>query len=619
MAEKKRYILKRVATTVVLLLVATLTGAYIWLNKTHTVKTVVLGTPSRNGTRPVKNVVYHQEPNYTTLLKKYIPDFLSDATNHLYKISFSDIKIDLLKKTIQLQGVQLQSDPAIAKQLALSHHEPLYLINLTIPAINMTGVAFADLLANRSLNCDELNVVRPKAEIEIHPAQNGRIELPAFSGGGGAGMEKLFIGHMKISKPDITIRQFGYEHTVCHINGGEATLNSWTINKDAGKDTSSFFYAKSGAVQLGTISISKPGQHFTVRSASLQFSSKNHDVLVRNIVVSPIERNDANNKRLGVYKEVYTVRVPQVWIKNIDRQKLLRNNILQASSMTLDAPYISVYLNRDPPPDSQNFVGIFPQQLLRKAEFKLNLNKTFVRNATVVYTEHSTATKRDGVLKLTGLNGTISNITNIPELVKRNPHCIVTAKGKFAGSPANARWDILLSDPHGHFNFNGHISDISAPQISKALEAFSLVGIESLNLHRLDLSVSANDQSSNGRLTMLYDSLKVQIKRMEDNGSLSNKHLKTMMTNHVFLFPANPMPGDVVRSYTTSISRNRMRSFFGLVWSNLREGVDKTVIKDQKLAENVARSNDPRKPKKGAVKGFFKSVFRKKAKQPDNK
>jgi hypothetical protein len=604
------------------IIVLLLTGSFIfitWLKTEHTVKQPVRKTKTfhhRGGAfaATITDTVSYREPNYTTLLKKYIPEFVSRSTNGLYRISFRDIRVDVLAGKIDIKDIRFQSDAGAVKRWTAKGQPPQYIADITIPSVQMTGVSFVTMLKDKSLHCDGLFISHPQERLTFNP--NG-VNLPGNNQNDtSAGIHKVSIGRLVMSEPDIfytSTDKKGYSYS---IKGGKIDFTNWEVNEAHPAENNRFFFAESGYIKLNNIICKKPGILYEIRSSGIQFDTKGKELVIRNITMNPILKHDEYYKRIGVQKEMYKVSFPEVRIKNLDWEKIVRENTLYAASVTLGSPNLEVYLSRFPPPDTQNRVEKFPHQLLRNCEMKMYIPKLYIKNAFVKYTELSKLTNLESHVIFSSLSGTITNVTNIPSYVKRNPHSVASLHGMYKyKSPVTGTFNFLLSDPNGRFSFNGRLTNLDADEISEDSKALNLLEVESLHVHSIDMSMTGNQNTSNGKVTMLYDSLHVKLKKLNSDKELKDKHLGSFMANHVYIFPQNPMPDDIVRTANTSVPRERIRSFFALVWSNLRQGVDRTVIKDSTLAKNVSQTTNPEKHKKGVVKGFFKSVFRKKAKK----
>jgi len=91
-----------------------------------------------------------------------------------------------------------------------------------------------------------------------------------------------------------------------------------------------------------------------------------------------------------------------------------------------------------------------------------------------------------------------------------------------------------------------------------------------------------------------------------DKRKLNDKPLVSFLANNLVIYSDNPMQGDSVRSVNTYLKRDPQKSFFSLIWKNIYQGLEKTVVKNKKI-EELAK-------KKGKKEGFFKRLFGKKNK-----
>ncbi|MCW3121419.1 MAG: hypothetical protein JWQ38_911 [Flavipsychrobacter sp.] len=571
-------------------------------------KTVITSRKAygNGGAKAVLDTTEVKEPIDSSLIGKYIREFVSHSSGGLYNISIEDIKVDPAGE-ISLAGVAVWPDEQKINELKARHNLPCSIASITLPKVRLTGVIFSSLVTNHILVCDSLVVLNPQEKFTKY-TDNAAGKDTKNDPFGSERLKKCLIGHVLISGLNITVI-CPVHNSQSYIEGEYILLNNMKMPVVDG-DPPGLFFAESGVIKLRRITSSEPGETYITNAPSFEFASRGDNTIIKNLTISSIEDNSAYDRKLGMDKVQYAVQLKEAVLHNFSWRRLAEDHVFAASSATLTELGEQTFLRRTPPPDTQSKVERFPQQILYHLKTQVNIPVVNIRNANVTYTEMNKMTHRAGGATFNDINGTIENITNIASVRQARPHCIARLGGKYNGkSPVNANFDFMLNDTDGSFTFSGQLTGLDADQISKDAQALSLTDIKSVHISRLDLSVRANQWSSRGSLTMQYDHLKVGLDKMTKKDEMKPRRVGTVMANHVYLYTDNPMPGGKLRTGTSQVSRNRMRSFFGLIFTNLRECVDKTVVKDQELAENIATMSDGRKhKKKGVFKAFFKSV-----------
>lgn len=103
----------------------------------------------------------------------------------------------------------------------------------------------------------------------------------------------------------------------------------------------------------------------------------------------------------------------------------------------------------------------------------------------------------------------------------------------------------------------------------------SMVKVTSGNLKRFDFNVDANRYRAKGKMTLLYNDLKVNILKLdEDDGRLKKKGLISILANAFVIERNNPdEPGKVPRTANITFVRPVSYPFFKLAWKTLFAGV----------------------------------------------
>src|SRR5690606_36864528 len=110
--------------------------------------------------------------------------------------------------------------------------------------------------------------------------------------------------------------------------------------------------------------------------------------------------------------DMFDVSFGELNFQKLNRPKLLKEGAIYADALTISDAVISDLMDRNMPPNTKSKYGKFPQQLLLKQKFPINIPTVRVINATGSYTEISNVTKKSGTLLFTHINGTVQNLTN---------------------------------------------------------------------------------------------------------------------------------------------------------------------------------------------------------------
>jgi hypothetical protein len=223
-----------------------------------------------------------------------------------------------------------------------------------------------------------------------------------------------------------------------------------------------------------------------------------------------------------------------------------------------------------------------------KLPLKLNIEKLVVNNLDLVYEELSNLSGQTGKVIVENLQGSISNLTNFSEVIKRNKTTTVKASGMFMKvAPVHLTMRFDLSNyKSGEFSadlktekgFNG-------PVVNSIAEPLGLFRVKRGELKSLVAHIRGNNYKSSGDVLMLYNDLHItpMKKDAENPGELKKKTVTSFIANTFVLKDENPSKDGSVRKANASFTR-KSGTFFNMIWKTTFIGILKTIGAPEKLA-----------------------------------
>ncbi len=125
--------------------------------------------------------------------------------------------------------------------------------------------------------------------------------------------------------------------------------------------------------------------------------------------------------------------------------------------------------------------------------------------------------------------------------------------------------------------------------VNPATMPFAMVKITSGTLKSLDFDFKADSRASKGKVTLLYNDLKVNILKADtENLVLKNKVLISLYANLFILKHDNPdKEGLIPRSFNVNYVRPKNSPFFKTIWKSLLIGLKPAVGYDDKTQKAV--------------------------------
>lgn len=590
---KKRHTLRRIILAILLLVVTVAAGFGIWFSG-----------------------------HYRQILKKEIPIWIAKATDSVYRVSIHDIRINIINRRVTVTGIELQPDSDRIAQLKALHREPSVVFSASIPQIRVWGVSWAAIATDKELNCNIVHIYNPSIHIlsspklvdslqekqtEAVPIDEQEKKKPAISG--------VHIGRITVSDQSIDYMHgdtAGSYH--CYLIGGSINMRDWEFVPKQPKDGDRFLYAKQTAINVDSIAYVKDGSLYTIRAKQMHFVSDSNLLSARNFAVHCRVSHDEYYRIKGHQTDLLNFSVAGLQLHNFRWRALLDSGLLAVDTLSFREPVLDDYFSRLVPPSNQSKKGKFPIQLLTHLKQKVAISYVRIRDGHVKYTEVNAQSHMAGVISFDGMNGGLSNLTNVPELISRNNRCVMRLSGAlWKHSHISATFTFSLSDPAASFSVDGQVQDIDASQINPPAKALALTEIPSVHIGKTVLHIDGDETHAQATVTMPYSDLKVVPQEVGEDKQLNKKHVTSFLANTLLIYPDNPMQGKPVRSESSYVPRDLHKSFFNLIWKCLFNSIQKTAIRSDNMARKLEeKEKHPGQKKKGLLSRIFGKKDKKK-------
>jgi hypothetical protein len=364
-------------------------------------------------------------------------------------------------------------------------------------------------------------------------------------------------------------------------------LTNIVIDSTTQFDKNRFFFAKEAEMTLKDYAVPTSNNLYTFKIGIISITATKQLLVARNVELQPHYGKNEFQKHIKTMMERYQISIPSIEFRKTNWWSLINDEVLQSQFAQIDKASIYVYLDRRTPSGPME-LGNFPHQLIMKLPLKVYIQKLRVNDLDLVYEEFSKLSGKNGKLYLDNMHGTISNLTNLPEMIKRNHTTTVAATGTFMHvGPANLNLYFDLS----HYktgSFSAELQSIKGfdgTVVNPISEPLGLFMVKRGTLKKLTAHVSGDNFKASGNVVMLYDNLHVTpLKKDEDKPKgLKKKSVTSLIANTFVLKDENPSKNGEERKADASFTRQN-GTFFNLVWKTIFVGILKTIGAPEKLA-----------------------------------
>ncbi len=317
-------------------------------------------------------------------------------------------------------------------------------------------------------------------------------------------------------------------------------------------------------------------KHYKMNVGAFDINNGSSTMRIKSFSMVPQFTEAAFVKSLKYQEELYNLNFRNIELHGIDTKLLITEKRLEAETATLQ-PVIKVFMDRTVTPNPASKVGKYPHQRVQEIKFPFSVKKIIVKDGIVAYKERGDVSKQTGTVFFKNINGTVSNVTNIKDLINKNNLLILDATASFMGvSQLHTVWKLPLNSSNGAFEVSGIAGGFNAASVNSITEPLGRVSIKKGQINKLTFDLKGTDYMAKGSSTLLYEDLKIEV-LTSDSGYLKKKGLKSLLVN-AFVKDRNPQNG-IVRKEEINYQRDITKSFFNLLWKGIFSGVKQTAQK----------------------------------------
>ncbi|SJZ97124.1 hypothetical protein [Sediminibacterium ginsengisoli] len=355
------------------------------------------------------------------------------------------------------------------------------------------------------------------------------------------------------------------------INVTEADLLLRNVQIDRTvKDLAGYIVSRPITADVKEISVGPAkGIHRTV-IRNIRYDG-NTGLSVATLDVNPVITRAALAKR-GMQKDLYNIHIKDLFAAGFDLPALVKGTIT-AKMVRLQLDF-KVYNDKTLRMDSIKRIGNYPHQLIGKSKTVWNIPMIELKNSTVTYEEKAAKSGLMGAVHFTNVNATVQHVTNMPELLKKDPVMLVRAEALFERSgKIKCEWQLPVNTTNGSFTIQGSLEGMDLTKLNPVINPLSMASIRSGYNELMQFTINGNNTQSHGDMLFTYKDLKVDLLKKDDRDSLEKKEFMSFLANSIV---RNNHRATKPQAYT--FERDVYKSFFNLVWKSIFEGVKNTVM-----------------------------------------
>jgi hypothetical protein len=572
--------------TIIFIIIGVLAiSAYVFVR--HSLGTKGVEPPAANGApapKPAESLL-DLRPRLITKLQELV----NTGSGGLYRLSIREIEPDVLASTLSLKNIRLTPDSAVLRNLESTGHRPDDVFSFSLDSLRIEGIGINDLLAKDVIDLKTILLLAPTIEIFHQKPENTKTpgDATTLYQRLNKQLKHLSINQLTIRGGTVIVHQYAKKKAT-RFNAVEANLSGILLDSSTQYDKKRFLFAEDANLSTKNIGWRTADDLYDVKIGMASIAATKGRLSLTNMQLAPRYSKDEFQNHVKVMTERFSLSIPSAELHDVDWWDLINEDILQASSADINNADFSVYLDhRQPsgPPNKSNF----PHQLLMAMYMKIYIPVVRLNHIQVASEEFSKLSDQAGTLYVTDLQGTVTNLTNMPSAIKKNSHTKVEATGIFMHKiKAKLGLDFDLANYRsGAFGASLSAKDLDPLVINPLAAPMGLFKVERGTVQLLESHLKGNSKGATGQVKFNYKQLRLSAleKDKKNPGELNKKHVTSILANVILIKDDNPSGNNAPRQADDAqFTYDPHTSFFNLIWKTTFVGILKIIGAPKKLA-----------------------------------
>ena len=573
---------------VVLILGALVIGGYVWLR--IALKTNDPSPAGLHAEEPLKEnpvAVLDLRPKLISRLQELV----KQGSEGLYRLSIEKIEPDLLNSTVQVFNIKMIPDEEGLANLIKTKNAPDDVFELSAPRLDINGIGVEDLLRKEVIDLKSILINDPIIKVHHqkrsynHSSQQETASTLYQKLMGQ--LKKISVGEIRIRNGTIVLNNRGAKNPT-RFQNVSIYMKDLLIDSTTQYDKDRFLFASFAELNFKNLKLPTKDNLYWLNAGAVSVSATNKKITATTVSLKPRLTKKEFQKKLEHRKVMYNVTIPTLHLTGVNWWNLFNGEGLEAGELNINKAICSIYLDRSLPIDSDKKPNDFPHQLLASLDVPVYIGKLKLNGASVAYQEYNPLSNNSGTIHLNSVNTSITNITNIPEKIKKNNKTGFYTSAVFMHK-ARLKTNFVFNLSKlktGAFTATINMGAMSNTTLNPIAEPLGLFTVKSGDLKKASANINGDNNDASGKVLVLYNDLHITPLKPADGDTtdLKKKHLISFIANTFLIKDNNPSKGEEPRSPDAFYKRTEGSDLFNLVWKTMLVGTLKTIGINEKNA-----------------------------------
>jgi len=542
---------------------------------------------------------------WSPILAKKVRDVVLTSSDGLYKADFSDAELQVLRGSITFYNITLTPDTAVYNRRMKMHLAPNNLVTVHVRKLVLLHIHPFELYFRHRLNINEIILSNPELDVtyqlnhtkDTTVKDNRTVWQKLSKTLHSIHIEQIFLNDVKLRYSDYS----GNKVAISELKEMNLSATDLLIDSTTQTDKTRVLFCKDITAELNNYKGTSPSGLYAYQIKHLKLSTQTSLLNIEGLDLRPINKGkffDVTNK------DRFSAQLDSVQLKHFDYLGYHKYRTIRVSDMEINHGTFSLFNNpkKKPKPDFDN-MGSFPNVALSRITTDLQIDTLTAKDINVVYSEYNNKSYQTGSIEFDHTYGKFFNITNNKAALLKNNICSAQLTTLFMNKGTlNVKFNFDLTAKDFAYSYEGKLGAMDLEAVNPATMPFAMVKITSGTVKSLDFDIKADDKTNRGKVTLLYNDLKVKLLSPDTAmDGFKGKLIESLYANIFIIKHDNPeKAGQIPRSFNINYIRPKDSPFFKTVWNTLLIGIkpsagldDKTMqaTKDQLTQHQINKQN----------------------------
>jgi len=527
------------------------------------------------------------------LLAGIINRALIPATDDLYSVGIDDLELSPTGTSIHVSKLQFRLDEQVLDSLEVLGEAPAIRIRGQLANVALDGIDLPRLVLRRELAASRFFVRHPRLEITIvrqggqdatrveatNPTSPGseppgwRVDLAAIEG-----VPRVAIGEVHIEDVDakMVIQGPGTspsdEVLASALEGLSFDLENFLLDPAAPQDPQRVAFSDDARLRFEALHLELvDGMHLDV--GPLRTSSRDRTLAVGRIAVTPQYSEREFLEGGGPPGDRIEGSAGPLSFDGLAYWRILWDLDVRVRRGLVENLHVKVLSDKQRPGELQGRPWM-PHDVLRELPVRLTVDTVQVVNGTVVYSERGFKGRGTGSIDISGITGTLTNISNDPQRMTADTpmQAEVTAR-IFDLAPVRARIRIPLLEPAPTMRLSAEVGSFDPRLINAILPALEGVRVTAGEVDTAWVLVDYGPERARGSVAAIYRDLRVRTEDRDTGKQNLGHHIVSTVANIALRGKNDPGPGKAPRAGKVDYRVPPDAPFFQVLWEAVSDGL----------------------------------------------